>query len=64
VAANHAAYETVRAAGGTQYPVGTVPMSAADWRRQYGRAWEEFAAAKRRYDPRGLLAPGQAVFPA
>lgn len=63
VAANHAAYETVRAAGGTQYPVGSIPMTAADWRRQYGRAWDEFAAAKRRYDPHGLLAPGQHVFP-
>lgn len=63
-AANHTAYETVRAAGGTQYPVGSIPMTPADWRRQYGRAWAEFAAARQRYDPRGLLAPGQHVFPA
>ncbi|MEV5986501.1 FAD-binding protein [Streptomyces sp. NPDC052051] len=61
-AANRAAYETVRAVGGTQYPVGTVPMTPDDWRGQYGKVWEEFAAAKRRYDPRGLLAPGQHVF--
>ncbi|MEU6854922.1 FAD-binding protein [Actinacidiphila alni] len=64
VAANHAMYETVRAAGGTQYPVGTIPMSAADWRSQYGRSWPEFAAAKHRYDPCALLAPGQHIFPA
>jgi FAD/FMN-containing dehydrogenase len=63
-AANHVMYETVRAAGGTQYPVGSIPMTPADWRAQYGRAWDGFAAAKRRYDPRGLLAPGQNVFPA
>lgn len=63
-AANRAAYETVRAAGGTQYPVGSVPMAPADWQAQYGRVWPWFAAAKRRYDPRGLLAPGQGVFPA
>jgi FAD/FMN-containing dehydrogenase len=63
-AANHAAYELVRAAGGTQYPVGTIPMSAADWRAQYDGVWAEFAAAKHRYDPCGLLAPGQHVFPA
>ncbi|MBY8881462.1 FAD-binding protein [Actinacidiphila acidipaludis] len=61
-AANHAAYELVRAAGGTQYPVGSIPMTPADWRAQYGRAWPEFTAAKHRYDPRGLLAPGQHVF--
>ncbi|RKN12507.1 FAD-binding protein [Streptomyces radicis] len=63
-AANRAAFETVRAAGGTQYPVGAVPMTAADWRGQYGKEWEEFAAAKRRYDPHGLLAPGQHIFTA
>ncbi|MFE2597354.1 FAD-binding protein [Streptomyces sp. NPDC059396] len=61
-AANHAAYETVRAAGGTQYPVGSIPMTAADWRGQYGTVWETFAAAKRRYDPHDLLAPGQHIF--
>ncbi|MFE9612975.1 FAD-binding protein [Streptomyces sp. NPDC006012] len=61
-AANRAAYETVRAAGGTQYPVGSVPMTAADWRGQYGKLWEEFDAAKRRYDPHRLLAPGQHIF--
>ncbi|WP_307795074.1 FAD-binding protein [Actinacidiphila acididurans] len=64
IEANHTTYETVRAAGGTQYPVGAVPMTAADWRGQYGKAWEEFAAAKRRYDPHRLLAPGQHVFTA
>ncbi|WP_225851109.1 FAD-binding protein [Streptomyces sp. HPF1205] len=62
-AANRAAYETVRAAGGTQYPVGSIPMTPDDWQAQYGRVWPWFAAAKRRYDPRGLLAPGQDVFP-
>lgn len=63
IAANRAAFELVRAAGGTQYPVGSVPMSDADWRAQYGRVRDEFAAAKHRYDPLGLLAPGQGVFP-
>jgi cytokinin dehydrogenase len=62
IAANHTDYETVRAAGGTQYPVGSIPMTAADWRAQYGASWTEFAAAKHLYDPRGLLAPGQGVF--
>ncbi|MCL2553757.1 MAG: FAD-binding protein [Actinomycetia bacterium] len=62
-AANHAAYELVRAAGGTQYPVGTIPMTPDDWRAQYGRTWPTFTAAKHRYDPHNLLAPGQHVFP-
>ncbi|MEU9963383.1 FAD-binding protein [Streptomyces malaysiensis] len=62
VAANHATYERVRAAGATQYPVGSIPMTADDWRGHYREAWEEFAAAKRRYDPHLLLAPGQHIF--
>lgn len=62
VAANRSLYERVVSAGGTQYPVGTIPTTHADWLRHYGAAWPAFAAAKRRYDPAGLLAPGQGVF--
>jgi cytokinin dehydrogenase len=63
VTANRALYERAEAVGGTQYPVGTIPMTREDWSRHYGSAWPVFAAAKRRYDPAGLLAPGQGVFP-
>jgi FAD/FMN-containing dehydrogenase len=52
----------LRTAGGLVYPVGAVPFTAADWRAQYGDAWPEFEAARHRYDPEGLLAPGQGVF--
>ena len=62
VQANRALYERVRAVGGTQYPVGTIPMTHEDWVRHYGPEWVTFAAAKRRYDPAGILAPGQGVF--
>jgi cytokinin dehydrogenase len=62
VAANRALYERVRALGGTQYPVGSIPMTPNDWRAHFGSAWPAFAAAKRRYDPRRILAPGQGVF--
>ena len=62
VAANRALYERVQAAGGTQYPVGTIPATHADWRRHFGEQWPRFEAAKRRYDPAGILAPGQRVF--
>lgn len=60
--ANRDAYEAVHAGGGTQYPVGSVPFTGEDWRDHFGDAWPGFAAAKRRYDPRNLLAPGQGVF--
>ena len=62
VAANRALYERVEDACGTQYPVGTIPMTHADWLRHYGSAWPAFAAAKHRYDPQSLLAPGQGIF--
>jgi cytokinin dehydrogenase len=62
VEANRALYRRVQAAGGTQYPVGTIPTTHADWRRHFGPWWPRLAAAKRTYDPAGILAPGQGVF--
>ncbi|HEY0539135.1 MAG TPA: FAD-binding protein [Actinoallomurus sp.] len=62
VADNRTLYEQVQAAGGTQYPVGTIPTSHADWRRHFGSHWPRLQAAKRRYDPAGILAPGQGIF--
>ncbi|MGV9558402.1 FAD-binding protein [Streptomyces sp. NPDC003522] len=62
LAANRSAYEAVLAAGGTQYPVGSIPFTRADWRTHFGPAWPAFEAAKRRYDPRRILVPGQGVF--
>ncbi|MFF3740748.1 FAD-binding protein [Streptomyces sp. NPDC002566] len=62
LAGNRAAYESVAAAGGTQYPVGSIPFTPADWRAHFGPAWPALKAAKRTYDPRGILVPGQHVF--
>lgn len=62
LAANRTAFEATRAAGGTQYPVGSIPFGRADWRTHFGSAWPALAAAKRRYDPRGILVPGQGIF--
>lgn len=60
--ANRAAYEATAAAGGTQYPVGSIPFTRADWRTHFGPAWPRLEAAKRTYDPRGILVPGQGIF--
>ncbi|MET7571696.1 FAD-binding protein [Streptomyces sp. NPDC005492] len=60
--ANRAAYDTVAAAGGTQYPVGSIPFQQADWRRHFGPYWSRFAEAGRTYDPKGILTPGQGIF--
>ena len=62
LAANRELYLRTKALGGTQYPVGSIPMTAQDWRAQYGDRWEWFAAAKRTFDPHGILAPGQGIF--
>ncbi|MCK8677556.1 FAD-binding protein [Streptomyces lichenis] len=48
--------------GGTLYPIGSVPMTARDWRAHFGDVWPKLRAAKRRYDPDGVLTPGQGVF--
>jgi FAD/FMN-containing dehydrogenase len=62
--ANRELYLRAQSLGGTQYPVGSIPMTAADWRIQYGDRWAWFQAAKHRYDPHGVLAPGQGIFAA
>jgi FAD/FMN-containing dehydrogenase len=62
VAANRALFEQARAVGGFFYPVDSVPMSRADWRRHFGPRWPQFVAAKEAFDPEALLAPGQGIF--
>ena len=62
LAANRSAYELTAAAGGTQYPVGSIPFTRADWRTHFGPAWRRLERAKRAYDPRAILVPGQGIF--
>jgi FAD/FMN-containing dehydrogenase len=62
VAANRAAYERVRDAGGTLYPVSAFPMSPADWRGHFGAAFGPLAEAKDEHDPGRVLTPGYEVF--
>lgn len=56
-ARNSAWRRASRAVGGTRYPIAEMP-TAAEWPAEYGDAWPAFAAAKSRYDPRGILTPG------
>jgi len=62
LAANRSAYETTAATGGKHYPVGSVPFTRSDWRTHFGPTWPGLKAAKRTYDPRGILVPGQGIF--
>ncbi|GLZ42996.1 FAD-binding protein [Actinokineospora sp. NBRC 105648] len=59
---NRAAYERARAIGGTQYPIGSIPTTRADWPRHYGAEYGRARKAKAQYDPRGILAPEQGIF--
>jgi cytokinin dehydrogenase len=62
VMANRAAYDRIRAAGGTLYPVSAFPMFRDDWRSHFGPAFPELSDAKTKFDPRHVLTPGYEVF--
>jgi len=53
---NRRLYDAARRRGGTLGPFGYMPMEAADWEAHFGSRWEQLVAAKRRYDPDGVLA--------
>jgi cytokinin dehydrogenase len=63
LARNRRLFEQARAAGGTRYPIGSIPFARADWVRHYGDAWAPLTALKRRYDPDGILTPGPGILP-
>ncbi|MCT2592069.1 FAD-binding protein [Streptomyces sp. N2-109] len=62
LAANRTAYEAVRDHCGKRYPVGSIPTHPHDWPTHFGPTWPAFRAAKHRYDPHGVLTPGQRIF--
>ncbi|AFU02203.1 FAD-binding protein [Nocardia brasiliensis] len=47
--------------GAVLYPIGSLRRTAQDWRDHYGDRWPAFSAAKKRFDPRGILAPGLGI---
>jgi FAD/FMN-containing dehydrogenase len=61
-AAARARFESARAIGGTLYPIGSTPMSKADWIAQYGAVYPILLRAKRLYDPAGIMTPGPGIF--
>ncbi|WP_405162953.1 FAD-binding protein [Nocardia sp. NBC_01499] len=48
--------------GAVLYPIGSLRLTAQDWRTHYGDKWSAFRAAKSRYDPSAILATGQKIF--
>ncbi len=63
IAANSTLISQVRGLGGFQYPIGSIPTSHADWRAHFGPEWQFLVQARHRFDPRGILTPGQGIFP-
>ncbi|MFG2040387.1 FAD-binding protein [Dactylosporangium sp. NPDC048998] len=60
---NRRLYDLGVSLGGKRYLVGAVPnMTGADWRRHFGPHWATLRAAKLRFDPDGILTPGQGFF--
>jgi cytokinin dehydrogenase len=63
LAQNRRFYDRLVALGGKRYIIGAIPgMTSGDWRRHFGANWDFLVAAKRRYDPDAILAPGQGFF--
>jgi cytokinin dehydrogenase len=62
LASNRDLFERARDVGGKQYPIGAIPFRRADWVEHFGDQWRKLVAAKRRYDPNGILTPGQGIF--
>jgi FAD/FMN-containing dehydrogenase len=60
--ANTELFDKARTWGGKRYAVGSVPMIRGDWPRQLKPFWDQFAAAKQRFDPANILTPGQRIF--
>lgn len=60
---NRKLYDLAVSLGATRYLVGAVPdMGPREWRRHFGTEWSRLRDAKRRYDPAGVLTPGQGFF--
>jgi FAD/FMN-containing dehydrogenase len=59
---NRRFFERARQLGGKHYPIGAIPLSPEDWQQHFDPYWEQFASAKRRFDPDRILAPGVGIF--
>ena len=62
LASNRALYERAVEVGGTQYPIGSIPLNRSDWIEHFGDQWRRLVVAKRRYDPNRILTPDQRIF--
>ena len=63
LASNEALVAQLLATGGKVYPPYAPVLSQQQWRQHFGpETWQRFAAAKKRFDPNNVLAPGAGIF--
>ncbi len=62
VGLNRDIYDAAAAVGGKRYPISSIPFAQSDWIAHYGYAWSRVNWLKHRYDPNGVLTPGQGIF--
>ena len=62
LADNRELFDRARRLGGYAYPIGSIPTTPRDWRQHYGPLWPFLTTARHRYDPAGILTPGQGIF--
>ena len=55
-------YQRALECGGTLNPGGILPKDRQAWQEHFGSAWDEFAGAKRKFDPDKILSPGPGIF--
>jgi FAD/FMN-containing dehydrogenase len=63
LAQNRVFFERARKSGGKRYAASSLSFSFADWIEHFGASFPAFAARKARFDPNGVLTPGQGIFP-
>lgn len=64
---NRLLYKKAVENGGTMYPIGSIPLSHADWKTHFGYKssadkWASFKNLKKEHDPLFLLGQGQGIF--
>jgi cytokinin dehydrogenase len=63
LAANQALLPRVLEAGGKIYLPYAPVLSKTQWQQHFGvETWQRFAAAKKQFDPNGVLTPGAGIF--
>ncbi|MET0385472.1 MAG: FAD-binding protein [Polyangiales bacterium] len=62
IAGNRRWFEAAQALGAKRYAIGSIPFDFADWLDHFGRRFASLALRKARFDPRGVLTPGQGIF--